>query len=74
MNELGRLKWQCRRGTLELDLILQNYLETRYLLADVEEQARFVELLKLEDAQLLELLMVSDQPFADPGLRPPSLT
>ena len=52
MNELARLKWQCRRGTKELDLMLKQYLETGYLLADDEEKALFVELLKLEDDEL----------------------
>jgi len=57
MNQLARLKWQCRRGTKELDLLLQRYLETGYLLADEEEKALFVELLKLEDDELLGVLM-----------------
>ena len=57
MNQLARLKWQCRRGTKELDLLLQRYLETGYLLADDEEKALFVELLKLEDDELLAVLM-----------------
>ena len=57
MNQLARLQWQCRRGTKELDLLLQRYLETGYLLADDEEKALFVELLKLEDDELLAVLM-----------------
>ncbi|MDJ0806588.1 MAG: succinate dehydrogenase assembly factor 2, partial [Gammaproteobacteria bacterium] len=28
--ELNRLRWQCRRGMLELDLLLLGFLETRY--------------------------------------------
>lgn len=57
MNELGKLKWQCRRGMLELDLLLENYLKTDYWLATDEERARFVELLKLEDDELLTVLL-----------------
>jgi len=57
MNQLARLKWQCRRGTKELDLLLQSYLKTGYLLADDEEKALFVELLELEDDELLGVLM-----------------
>ncbi|MGZ8163037.1 MAG: FAD assembly factor SdhE [Methylobacter sp.] len=57
MDELSRLRWQCRRGSLELDLILEKYLETGYLAATDEEKARFAELLKLDDGELLELLM-----------------
>ena len=57
MNQLARLRWQCRRGTKELDLLLQRYLETGYLVADDEEKALFVELLELEDDELLAVLM-----------------
>jgi len=56
MKDLARLKWQCRRGMLELDLLLKNYLESRYLLADRAEKARFSALLKLEDGELLAVL------------------
>jgi antitoxin CptB len=44
MDELAKLRWQCRRGTRELDLLLNRYLDTRYSLADEKEKARFVEL------------------------------
>lgn len=57
MNQLARLRWQCRRGAKELDLLLQCYLETGYLLADDEEKAQFAELLELEDDELLAVLM-----------------
>lgn len=57
MNEIARLKWQCRRGTKELDLLLENYLETRYLQADEQEKAEFVELLKMEDNELLAVML-----------------
>jgi len=57
MDQLARLRWQCRRGTKELDFLLQSYLETGYLTADDEEKALFVELLELEDDELLAVLM-----------------
>ena len=57
MNQLARLRWQCRRGTKELDLLLQRYLDSGYLLADDEEKALFVELLELEDDELVGVLM-----------------
>lgn len=55
--ELSRLKWQCRRGTLELDLLLARYLENGYLSAGQQEQQSFEQLLKLEDTELLPYLM-----------------
>ncbi len=57
MNELARLKWQCRRGMLELDLLLEQYLDTRYHLASESEKATFLELLTLEDDVLLAVLL-----------------
>ncbi len=57
MDELARLKWQCRRGTKELDFLLNSYLETGYLVADSGERELFVELLELEDDELSAVLM-----------------
>ena len=57
MHQLAKLRWQCRRGTKELDLLLQRYLDSGYLLAEDEEKALFVELLELEDDQLVAVLM-----------------
>jgi antitoxin CptB len=74
MNELKKLAWQCRRGTKELDAILQNYLQTQYLQANPSEQQQFLALLQLEDDELIELLVNSPKlvnPFIDllPKLR-----
>ena len=41
---------------LEVDLLLKNYLESRYVLADRAEKAQFSALLKLEDGELLAAL------------------
>jgi antitoxin CptB len=52
MDELAKLRWQCRRGSKELDLLLINYLENHYADADEAEQARFAEMLKRDDPEL----------------------
>ncbi|WP_031435992.1 FAD assembly factor SdhE [Methylobacter tundripaludum] len=57
MEELARLKWQCRRGTKELDFLLLRYLDTGYLAADQVERDLFVELLGMEDDRLVGVLM-----------------
>ena len=57
MTQLAKLRWQCRRGTKELDLLLQRYLDSGYLLADEEEQELFVELLTLEDDELIGVFL-----------------
>ena len=57
MSELAKLRWHCRRGQLELDLLLQDYLVNHYLHASAAEQIRFAELLKLEDDELLAVML-----------------
>ena len=51
--KFSKLYWQCRRGNLELDLLLKNYLENHYVHASESEKMQFVELLKLDDEDLL---------------------
>lgn len=53
----SQLYWQCRRGSLELDLLLKNYLENNYSLASEQKRQQFAELLKLEDEDLLPALL-----------------
>ena len=53
MSQLKQLRWQCRRGTKELDALLCAYLDDSYSGADKDEQKQFSALLKQEDNQLL---------------------
>lgn len=63
MNEnINKLRWRCRRGTLELDLMLLRYLESRYPKADISEQQTFLLLLGLEDTELMRYLMGEQLP------------
>ncbi|AMK78277.1 MULTISPECIES: succinate dehydrogenase assembly factor 2 [Methylomonas] len=63
MNEnINKLRWRCRRGTLELDLMLLRYLENRYLVAEPMEQQAFLLLLELEDNELMRYLMGEQLP------------
>ncbi|MDX5333670.1 MAG: succinate dehydrogenase assembly factor 2 [Gammaproteobacteria bacterium] len=57
MDELGRLRWQCRRGMLELDLLLRRFVDTGYTDLGGEERNAFARLLDYPDDTLLELLM-----------------
>ncbi len=59
--------WRCRRGTKELDLVLQAYAERVYPYLESGGRKRFVEFLESEDAQLIEWL-VYGQP-SDPRFR-----
>ncbi|MCQ8117059.1 MULTISPECIES: succinate dehydrogenase assembly factor 2 [Methylomonas] len=63
MNEnINKLRWRCRRGTLELDLMLLRYLENRYLAAELSEQQTFLRMLELEDTELMRYLMGEQLP------------
>jgi len=48
--EEKRLKWKCRRGLLELDLVLTKYLEK------APYDAELVELLDLQDNELWDIV------------------
>jgi len=61
----ARLAWQCRRGMLELDLILQDFLDRHYATAGDAEQRAFESMLKYPDALLLEFIMGHMEP-SDP--------
>ena len=52
----SRLKWLCRRGMKELDLLMDGYLEEEYAQASAEDQRAFVTLLEYQDPLLLDLL------------------
>lgn len=54
---MSRLRWRCRRGMLELDLLLQPFLESGYEALDEAEQGVFLQLLELPDQELFEQLM-----------------
>lgn len=58
--DMDRLRWQCRRGMLELDEILLRYLEGPFLQASVEEQEAFRQLLAVEDPVLNGWLLLGD--------------
>jgi antitoxin CptB len=59
--EIPRLKWLCRRGVKELDIIMSHYLEYSFLDAPVSEQKAFRELLQIEDPTLFQLVVGSEK-------------
>lgn len=58
----ARLRWSCRRGMLELDVLLGNFLEKAYLQLDLAGQELFVKLLDYSDQDLFEWLTGKKQP------------
>lgn len=61
----GQLRWRCRRGMRELDVLLERYLRERYPVAPAVEQQAFAALLEAPDPQLLAYVVQREAP-ADP--------
>ena len=55
--ELSRLRWQCRRGMLELDLFLQSFMDKAFPQLSPKEKQTFERLLETPDQMLLDYLM-----------------
>lgn len=51
-DSVHRLRWRCRRGLLELDLLLGTFLETSYEALSREERQAFEVLLRCPDLEL----------------------
>jgi antitoxin CptB len=55
--DLSRLRWQCRRGMLELDYLLRDFLEQQYPALSEPQQRDFVRLLACPDPFLYDWLL-----------------
>lgn len=80
---LGKLKWRCRRGMLENDLLLERFFRQHETRLTPRHAQALMRLMDLSDNDLLDILLgrkpVTDAPDADgmqqllAMLRPPSL-
>ena len=50
--DLGKLRWHCRRGMKELDVLLERYVDERFGAASAPEQEAFRLLLETQDTVL----------------------
>ena len=60
--ELDRLRWRCRRGLLENDLILTRFLDARDGRISDEEVVALDRLLALSDNELWDLIAGRQEP------------
>ena len=67
MRNLARLRWRCRRGMLENDLLLARFLDRRGDHLSHAEVAGLDRLLDLPDGELWDLLC--GRATADPALQ-----
>jgi antitoxin CptB len=61
MGDMDRIRWQCRRGLLEMDLILQRFLAEDFDSLTPEELNLFKELLGEVDTVLLAWVMGQEE-------------
>lgn len=66
-DNLPRLAWACRRGMLELDVLLGNYLREVYPSLPAADKLLFIQLLSAQDPELFAFIMGHETP-TDPAL------
>ena len=62
MYNKDQIKWRCRRGVLELDVILTRFLEQKYDALDEKDLKAFYALLELPDPLLQQWLIYGETP------------
>ncbi len=62
MKELERVRWRCRRGLLELDIVLGRFVEKYYAGLNDEQQVAFDVLLDLPDNVLWDMITGREAP------------
>ncbi len=62
MAEHDRIRWRCRRGLLELDLVLKGFLDRGFGQLDADQRMLFNELLDEPDNDLLDLALGRAEP------------
>jgi antitoxin CptB len=60
MKELERTRWRCRRGLLELDIVLQRFVDKHYEKLDEKALRQFEALLDLADNDLWDMIGLDD--------------
>jgi len=60
--DIGKLRWRCRRGMKELDLLLTRYVDERYREATPDEQQAFRQLLDADDPLLYAYFIGGQSP------------
>ncbi len=58
----GRLRWRCRRGMKELDILLARYLDGRYRAASPAEREAFGRLLEIQDPLIYAYCLGQQRP------------
>ena len=60
--DFGKLRWRCRRGMKELDVLLARYMDEHFRSASTAEQDAFRQLLETQDTVLYAYCLGSKRP------------
>lgn len=60
--EIGKLRWRCRRGMKELDVLLTRYVDEQYRHATAAHQKAFRELLDAQDPLIYAYFLGQETP------------
>ena len=60
--EINRMRWAARRGMLELDLVLEPFVNVCYAALDEQDRERFQQLMICEDQDLFSWFLGREQP------------
>ena len=56
MHNIEKIKWKCRRGTKELDLLLGKFFDQFFIESDDKTKEAFVRLIDMQDPEIYDLL------------------
>ena len=65
MSEFDRVRWHCRRGLLELDIVLNRFVDSHFERLDGGQRSALYRLLALPDNELWDLVAGRREP-SDP--------
>ncbi|GAB1234341.1 succinate dehydrogenase assembly factor 2 [Ferrigenium sp. UT5] len=60
---LQRVRWRCRRGLLELDIVLGRFIDQHYPSLNEAQRLAFDELLDLPDTEFWDLITGNKEPI-----------
>ncbi|MBH44312.1 MAG: succinate dehydrogenase assembly factor 2 [Gammaproteobacteria bacterium] len=64
--QISKIKWRCRKGLRELDILLTYFVETEYDNLSYKEKDLFLELIDFDSQELFNILLgkeICDQKF-----------
>jgi antitoxin CptB len=64
-HDVGKLRWRCRRGLLENDLVLERFFARHAGTLTVPQGQLLEELMQLADNDLLDLLLARHEPAGE---------